>query len=60
VELRDSSWSSAATAPNRAGCGAGKGLGSRHARRGEVRVNEVTPGDVDALAKKIEKFRKGR
>ncbi len=29
-------------------------------KRGEVRVNEVTPGDVDALAKKIEKFRKGR
>jgi hypothetical protein len=29
-------------------------------KRGEVRINEVTPGDVDALAKKIEKFQKGR
>jgi len=29
-------------------------------KRGEVRVNEVTPGDVDALAKKIEKYRKRR
>ncbi|MCZ6787447.1 MAG: hypothetical protein O7E54_09835 [Planctomycetota bacterium] len=28
-------------------------------KRGMVRLNEVTPGDVDALAKKIEKFRKG-
>jgi hypothetical protein len=29
-------------------------------KKGVVRINEVTPGDVDALAKKIEKFRKGR
>jgi hypothetical protein len=29
-------------------------------KRGEVRVNEVTPADVGALAKKIEKYRKRR
>jgi hypothetical protein len=29
-------------------------------KRGEVRINEVTPGDVDALEKKIERYRKKR
>ena len=29
-------------------------------KKGEVRVNEVTPGNVDALARKIEKYRKKR
>ena len=29
-------------------------------KKGVVRVNEVTPADADALARKIEKYRKGR